>query len=67
MATFKIVVTTTVGDLPLGWPKGGHGRLTEVQFLILLYNYFGTLATGRLIEGGCLMERGLYYCVAMVI
>ena len=30
MATFKVEVTTTMGDLPLGWPKGGCGRLTEV-------------------------------------
>ena len=40
--------------LSLGPPQGGCGRLIEVLFPILFYNYFRTLITGCLIEGGCL-------------
>ena len=40
--------------------KGGSGGSIEVWFPILLYNYFGTLITGRLTEGGHLMEVPLY-------
>ena len=31
-----------MGELSLGRPKGGRGRLIEVQFSNLFYNYFGT-------------------------
>ena len=38
------------------WPRPNRGgRLTEVQFPILFFNYFGTLITGRVI-GDRLME-----------
>ena len=39
-------------ELSLGRSKGGRARWIEVYFPILLYNYFGTLITDRLIEGG---------------
>ena len=39
-------------DLSLDQPKGGRGRLIEGYFPIILYNHFGTLITGHLIEGG---------------
>ena len=46
----------TIGELSSGRPKCCRGRLIEVQFTILFYNYFGTLIIGRLIEGGRLMQ-----------
>ena len=38
-----------MGELLLGWPKRGRGRLIDVYFPILFYIYFRTLITGRLI------------------
>ena len=41
-----------MGELSLGRPKSGRGRLMEVAALlsILFFNYFGTLISGRLME-----------------
>ena len=45
-----------IRELLLGWPKGGHPSLIEIEFTIFFHNYLGILVTGCLIEGSCLME-----------
>ena len=42
-------------------PLNRGGRSIEVYFPILLYNYFGTLITGRLMEDGRLIG-GHFFC-----
>ena len=47
----RLIEVTTMGELSLGRPKGGGGRL--IGGLIshsFLHSYFGTLITGRLME-----------------
>ena len=46
-----------VGESLSGRPKGGRGRLIELQFYT--ENNFGTLTTGRLIGGGRLVRGRL--------
>ena len=42
---------TTMGELLLEWPEGGHSHFNNRgTFPILFYNYFRTLITGSLIE-----------------
>ena len=44
------------------WPRplDRGGLLIDVKFLILFYNYLGTLMTGSLKEGGSLMGVNRY-------
>ena len=44
------------GEVSLERPKGGLRCLIEVWFSLLFYNYFETLITGCLIEGGWPIE-----------
>ena len=54
----QLIEVTTMGELLLGWQKGGLRHLMEVavmvKFPIHSYNnYFGAFITDCLIEGGC--------------
>ena len=60
-----LIEVPTIGELSLEWPKGGRGRLIEVSFPILLHNYYRTLISGRVIEGG--LGGHLMYTILIAI
>ena len=54
-----LLEVTTTGELSLG--RGKRWPLNKGLIPHSFYNYFGTLITGHLIEGGRLMEVQLYF------